>query len=110
MARIKHTTPPPKPQASQKALETLMPAVDYPQTGEKVAAGHYAIRLSAPQAAKRVEVSINQGPWQACRPAGGYWWFDWSAESAGEHEVVARAFGAAGRAVHSAPQQFYVKA
>jgi hypothetical protein len=24
-----------------------------------------------------MKVSINGGAWQDCRPANGYWWFDW---------------------------------
>lgn len=64
--------------------------LDYPEEGEVVSSMEYAFRISAPEAAAGVEVSINSGPWQACRPASGYWWFDWSGYGSGGYKAVAR--------------------
>lgn len=75
-----------------KAVKAAAPAVslDYPQAGEQVLLGHYAVRVAAkPDVA--VEVAVDGGPWQACREAVGYYWFDWSPAAPGEHTLVARA-------------------
>jgi len=64
-------------------------AIDFPQEGEFVRPGHYAIRLTAP-AGSQVEISINDGNWELCRHAVGYYWYDWTPGKAGSQELVAR--------------------
>jgi hypothetical protein len=72
-------------QDSSKKLEV---AVDFPQEGESIWTGHYAIRLSGTPNAE-VEVSINNGDWKACRAAVGYYWHDWWADGTA-NEIAAR--------------------
>jgi hypothetical protein len=67
-------------------------AIDYPIENEMVFSGHYAIRISCPQNTS-VEVSIDGGPWQACRQSNGYFWFDWWPEKGGVHNISARPAG-----------------
>jgi len=64
-------------------------SIDYPQQGETVRRGHYAIRVCAGEGES--QVSINDGDWQACRPDGGFHWFDWFPETSGAHRITARA-------------------
>jgi hypothetical protein len=91
------------------AMTEIRPEVDYPQQDEKVPPGHYSFRVGAPEAADQVEVSVDQGPWQACRRAAGYWWFDWMDYDRGEHEVVSRARAGKGRWLVSIPHEFFVE-
>lgn len=52
--------------------------IDYPKSNEVVYCGHYCFRLGCSKGnAEWMKVSINEGPWQDCRCANGYWWFDW---------------------------------
>ena len=77
------------PKASPKAAPTPAVQLDYPQPGEAVAPGHYAVRVAAaPEVV--VEVAVDGGPWQPCREAVGYYWFDWT-PTLGDHTLVARA-------------------
>ena len=112
MSRHKHAArvnPAPSAAKPAKEPETLRPVVDFPRQYEKIAHPQYTFRVGAAASAKRVEVSINQGPWKACRPASGYWWYDWTGYTAGEHEVVARAYAADGRGETSEPKEFFVE-
>lgn len=82
-----------KPRAAAKTAKTpKAPAVilDFPVQEEKIVPGHYAIRVAANPEMK-VEVSIDGGEWSECRPAVGYYWYDWTPSAAGEHRIVARA-------------------
>jgi hypothetical protein len=63
--------------------------IDHPTQGEKLSAPTYVIRLGV-GGADTVEISIDKSPWQPCRLASGYWWFDWSAIKSGKHTLVAR--------------------
>lgn len=63
--------------------------VNFPQEGEHINGNEYTFRIEA-KAAGRVEVSIDQNEWHACRQAGGYWWYDWAGFSSGKHRAVAR--------------------
>jgi hypothetical protein len=63
--------------------------VDYPQERERITSPEYTFRVAA-RAASRVEVSIDDNAWQACRQADGYWWYDWSGYMSGKHQAVAR--------------------
>ena len=62
--------------------------IDYPTSGEKLNAHHYAVRIGAGNG-WGVELSIDSGDWQSCREAGGYFWFDWWPAS-GKHKLTAR--------------------
>lgn len=84
------------------------PQIEYPQPDETVLSLEYTFRIAAPAEAEGVDVSINQGPWLACRKDVGYWWFDWSEYAEGEHEVIARTRGKDGRWRMSQPHEFAV--
>lgn len=76
----------------KKALSKTV-VIDYPQRNERVASTSYTIRVSAPAdpaKGERVEVSIDDAPFVACRYAAGFWWYDWTGYGAKEHQVVAR--------------------
>ena len=62
--------------------------IDYPQKGEAVMPGHYAIRVSATPDTE-VEVRVNGKEWQPCRAGAGFYWVDWWAEP-GDVRIVAR--------------------
>ena len=79
----------PKALKTPKAAKSPAVLLDYPQAGEAVRPGHYAVRIAAkPEVA--VEVSVDGAPWQPCRAAVGYYWFDWTPTAPGEHTLVAR--------------------
>jgi hypothetical protein len=90
------------PQIAARALVVPKPAIDYPLENERVGSDGYTIRVNAPQA-RLVRVAINQGEWLECRPAVGFWWFDWSGIAPGEHEIVACADYEDGREAVSMP-------
>lgn len=92
----------------KRAPAAARPAVDFPAQNETILSSHYTIRLSAPEKTETVDLSINQGPWLACRKAEGFWWYDWSGYGAGTHEVIARTPGKNGRFLMSAPVEFEV--
>lgn len=75
-----------KKTAAPNIADTVKPGeicamLDYPQQGEKITAPHYTFRIGTVGDIARVEISLNDGPWQACRNAAGYWWYDWSVRS-----------------------------
>ena len=74
--------------------------LQYPQEGEKVYKGHYAMRFDV-QNVQNVQLSINNGDWQNCREASGHYWFDWYPSEAGSFRIVARAIGPEGREAKS---------
>ncbi|MHB0995644.1 MAG: transaldolase [Elusimicrobiales bacterium] len=63
--------------------------VDYPKNLETIASRHYAVRIGASDCTG-VDISVNDQPWQPCRHAAGYWWFDWTNFQPGTHQLVAR--------------------
>lgn len=71
-------------------------SIDFPQEGEKIRAGHYAVRVGA-DGATEVEVSIDRGPWKPCRTSAGYFWIDFWSQPNEVHEIKARAKGPDGR-------------
>ena len=83
--------------------------VDYPMQAETIRSDEYTVRVSAPDTAEAVDVSVDQGPWLACRKAEGFWWYDWSGFENGEHEVIARTAGKDGRFLMSIPAEFLVE-
>jgi hypothetical protein len=85
---------------AKKQVPAEIPAadihIDYPREEELIIPGHYAVRLSGlPDA--QVEISINEGEWQGCRTAVGYYWFDWEPATPGEVTLVARIKAGKGR-------------
>lgn len=96
------------PTIQEKSSARTLLAVDFPRQGETVTGAKYSMRLSAPDSATRVDISIDQGEWRPCRRASGYWWFDWSDYQDGEHEIVARA-QVDGKQVSCEPHVFFVR-
>ncbi|MBU0951669.1 MAG: hypothetical protein KKH91_02400 [Elusimicrobia bacterium] len=68
--------------------------IDCPVQGETITSPHYTMRIGAPLSLCHennwVEVAIDNGNWNPCRLAAGYFWFDWSNYPAMEHKIVAR--------------------
>lgn len=92
----------------RKHKKTAMLAVEYPRQGETIASTDYTVRVFAPDSAKKVGISIDQGPWTSCRYAVGYWWFDWSGFENGEHQIVVSMENGQGDRVISEPHEFFV--
>ncbi len=63
--------------------------VDYPKNLETITARHYAARVGASECTG-VDISVDDQPWQPCRYAVGYWWYDWQDYQPGTHQIVAR--------------------
>jgi len=82
-------------------------AIDFPMQGEQVRPGHYAIRLTAPQAAE-AQLSICGGDWQSCRESSGHFWCDWHPEHEGTCTLEARARSGKGRWTKSEPRDCVV--
>ncbi|MBI4655240.1 MAG: bifunctional transaldolase/phosoglucose isomerase [Elusimicrobia bacterium] len=64
-------------------------AIDYPANLETITSRYYGIRIGASECCG-MEVSIDDRPWQSCRHASGYWWYDWHNITPGMHQIVAR--------------------
>ena len=62
--------------------------IEYPQQGERVQRGHYAIRISAGEA--ECQAAIDGSDWQSCRGDAGFCWFDWYPEKSGTHTISVR--------------------
>ena len=90
------------------AVAEPRPAIDYPQLGETITSSHYTVRLSVPGTPEHVDLSINRGPWQPCRGAAGYHWYDWSGYSDGNYELIARIPGPNGRWMMTPPLKLTV--
>ncbi|MFI5361813.1 MAG: hypothetical protein ACHQ49_07570 [Elusimicrobiota bacterium] len=86
------------------------PEIEYPKDGETIVSPEYTVRIAGPEAAEAVDVSIDQGPWRACRKEVGYWWYDWSGYDEGDHEIIARTLGSNGRWRMSVPRELLVAA
>lgn len=83
--------------------------IDYPGDDEIVGSRHYAIRVGPAEPMVEVEVSIDRGPWNPCRHACGYWWFDWAGYGPGEHQIAARGTARDGRSANSTFRRFRVE-
>lgn len=83
-------------------------SLDHPQEGERITGSHYSFRIGALNGAERVEVSIDRGPWEPCRQAAGYWWYDWTGYPEGNHQAVIRVQTKDDRTLSSQPRQFEV--
>jgi hypothetical protein len=63
--------------------------LDYPKNLETITSRQYSVRIGACDCAG-MDISIDDQPWQPCRHAVGYWWFDWNNYAPGTHQLVAR--------------------
>lgn len=97
------------PTLRRKAVNRRMLAIDYPRQNEVIVSSEYTIRMFAPKGAQRVGISIDQGPWKSCRPAVGYWWYDWSGYEDGEHEIVASMALPDAKRIICEPHEFFVR-
>jgi hypothetical protein len=82
------------PAAAKKAVvkrteESTEAAIDFPQEGELVTPGHYAVRITA-QPGYDVEVSTDGKEWFGTRPSVGFHWFDWTAGRTGRAVISVR--------------------
>lgn len=66
-----------KAAAEEKVKTSKDICIDYPMNNDTVFCGHYCFRLGSLRDVPYMRISINGGPWQECRRANGYWWFDW---------------------------------
>lgn len=89
--------------------KALKGTVDYPQKEELVTSPVYAIRITVPAEAEKVEVSLDRSPWQACRQSAGYWWYDWSGYVSGEHEAAVRVHPSQGKSYTLPKRRFEVR-
>lgn len=98
----------PASKGKETAQEAAPLSVSYPKEGERVTSKQYTFCIEAPEI-DRVEVSIDGNDWQPCRPAVGYWWYDWSGYMDGQHDLVARSRNPKGEESVSAPRRFKVE-
>lgn len=63
--------------------------IDYPKNLENITSRQYTVRIGASDCTG-LDISVNDQPWQPCRWACGYWWFDWNNYQPGTHQLVAR--------------------
>jgi len=73
---------------AEKPVARPKVSIDYPQEGERVHRGHYGIRITGGDGES--QISIDDGPWQACRSDSGYHWYDWFPEQTGTHRLLVR--------------------
>lgn len=102
-----------KKTAAPKPVDTVKPGevcamLDHPQQGEKITAPQYTFRVGTAGDIERVEISIDEGPWQICRNAVGYWWYDWSGYTSGRYQLAVRAQTKDNREFTSEPCKFQV--
>lgn len=87
-----------KTDARKSKKEEIYVAIDHPKEGEIITFPNYTIRIGATEG-NTVEVSIDAGNWKTCRPAEGYWWYDWADYSPGFHLVKARIVDSKGKVI-----------
>ncbi len=85
----KTNTAPKAPKTTKIVNTEEYVVVDYPKNLETITASQYTVRIGASDCTG-VDISINDQPWQPCRHAVGYWWFDWHNYQPGTHQLVAR--------------------
>ncbi|MBI4248130.1 MAG: hypothetical protein HY611_01405 [Elusimicrobia bacterium] len=88
-----------------RAKKSTEIAFDYPKTNEVISSSHYAFRIQT-RLAGNVDISINDGPWTPCRPAVGYWWFDWAPDGKARGKAVGRVLGENGQ-IFQTPARFF---
>ncbi len=76
--------------------------VDFPKEGEIITNSCYAFRIGASEG-NTVEISIDSGNWENCRPAAGFWWYDWANYSPGLHFIKARIRDPKGKIIKESP-------
>ncbi len=103
----KNKTTPRETGAAAKTIG-VSAVLDHPQQGEIITAPQYTFRIGTLGNIELVDISINQGPWQPCRNAAGYWWYDWSGYKSGRYQAEAKAKTKDGRAVTSMQCNFQV--
>ena len=98
------------PRETEAAVKTggVSAVLDHPQQGEKITAPQYTFRIGTLGDIELVAISINQGPWQPCRNAAGYWWYDWAGYTVGRYQAEVKAQTKDGRAFTSGPCKFQV--
>ncbi len=94
---------------AEKPAALSFVVVDFPQEAEVIVSSEYTLRIGASADARAVEISLDGGDWLACRPAVGFWWFDWSNFSRIAHRVSARVSTHEGKTHFSDPRKFSVK-
>jgi len=82
-------------------------AIHYPKEGETISSREYTFRVMT-RLPGPVEISVDGGPWVACRPAVGYWWHDWKCSGEGSHDIRARVYDEGGTAHDASPRPFTV--
>jgi len=82
--------------------------IDYPASGETVSAPSYTFRLGCTEPLIEAEISVDRGPWERCRHACGFWWYDWSGYGPGAHTAAARGTTRSGQTVNSTFLRFEV--
>ena len=88
-----------------RAKKSTEIAFDYPKANEMISSAHYAFRLQT-RLAGNVDISINGGPWTPCRPAAGYWWFDWAPDGQDRGKAVGRLLSENGRIFQTPARSF----
>lgn len=92
-----------------EAIHKRVVAVDYPRHDETITSNDYTIRVVAMPGVRKVDVSIDDAAWEPCRPAGGSWYYDWTAYDSGEHEITARVLLSDGRSLATEHRFFTVE-
>jgi len=65
--------------------------VDYPVENDVIKGNAYVLRIASSNDFNAyVEVSFNNGEWNLCRYASGYWWYDWAFFKPGQFTLRAR--------------------
>ena len=64
--------------------------MDYPKNNETINSWYYAVKIGTGLNCEKVDISIDDKPWQACRYSNGYWWYDWTNYTPGSHQLIAR--------------------
>ena len=96
-----------------KTKDAVKPAevravLDHPQQGEKITSPQYTFRIGTLGDIELVAISINNGPWQPCRNAAGYWWYDWAGYKGGQYQAEAKAQTKDGQVFTSETRKFQV--
>ena len=86
----------------------IHPIIEFPQENETIFSRAYTMRIAVPVAVKALDISIDQGPWLACREDVGFWWYDWTGYAVGKHEIIARIRAHNGRWLMSEPHEVRV--
>ena len=79
-----------EPEKNREGTEASVEArIDFPKEGDKILAGHYAVRISAKSGAD-VEISAGGDEWWPCRESVGFYWFDWWPSKPGRANLSVR--------------------